>query len=402
MGRLTRAEQQQRTRARVLAAAREEFAEHGFDAARVDGIAERAELTRGAVYSNFPGKRALYFAVLAELADASGGLLGDSFGSPSGGRFDEAFTGAGRTVRDALAAFARAWVARLPLATDDRHDDARLGRDLMPVIVSDELTRRPFAQLVRLDALLLALALENLASYGPAASYGPGGVAAGGRMVRVAQAALTMLHGASRLAAAAPGFAEPFDVVTACGRLAGLDLDDAWHAPTAVTPALPADEAWDPPPALDAVRGAPALLTDDGVVAVLGLHRLAAAEEAVRATPPDTPVTAVLVTGQADELAPLARLAVAGLRHCLRQAVPPAAWPRLQVVHDPSGVLAAAAGVPAVSDGTEVAVRVVGGRIVARADGLGACHAAATATGIDAGRAECQVVANDGSAIRPE
>lgn len=221
-------------------------------------------------------------------------------------------------------------------------------------------------------------------------------------MVRVAQAALTMLHGASRLAAAAPGFAEPFDVVTACGRLADLDLDDAWHAPTAVTPALPADEAWDPPPALDAVRGAPALLTDDGVVAVLGLHRLAAAEEAVRATPPGTPVTAVLVTGQADELAPLARLAVAGLRHCLRQAVPPAAWPRLQVVHDPSGVLAAAAGVPAVSDGTEVAVRVAGGRIVARADGLGACHAAATATGIDAGRAECQVVANDGSAIRPE
>ena len=69
MGRLSRAEQQEITRQRVLDAARLEFTERGFRGATVDGIAERAELTRGAVYSNFPGKRALYFAVLAREAE---------------------------------------------------------------------------------------------------------------------------------------------------------------------------------------------------------------------------------------------------------------------------------------------------------------------------------------------
>ena len=66
MGRLTRAETQERNRAKVLAAARTEFAERGFRDAKIDSIAERAGLTRGAVYSNFPGKRALYFAILAD------------------------------------------------------------------------------------------------------------------------------------------------------------------------------------------------------------------------------------------------------------------------------------------------------------------------------------------------
>ncbi|MER6799968.1 helix-turn-helix domain-containing protein, partial [Amycolatopsis mediterranei] len=64
MARLSRAETQERNRAKVLTAARDEFARRGFREAKIDVIAERAELTRGAVYSNFPGKRALYFAVL--------------------------------------------------------------------------------------------------------------------------------------------------------------------------------------------------------------------------------------------------------------------------------------------------------------------------------------------------
>jgi hypothetical protein len=130
---------------------------------------------------------------------------------------------------------------------------------------------------------------------------------------------------------------------------------------------------------VDALRGEPARLGDDGVVAVLGLHRLAAVEEAVRAAPPATEVTAVLVTSAPDELARLARLAIADLRACLRLAFPPPAWPRLQVAFDESGGIAVAAGVRAVSDATESAVRVEAGRVVARADGYGACHAAASA-----------------------
>jgi hypothetical protein len=116
----------------------------------------------------------------------------------------------------------------------------------------------------------------------------------------------------------------------------------------------------------------------DGVVAILGLHRLEAVEEAVRAAPAGAEVTAVLVTSDPDELAQLARLAVADLRRCLRHAFPASAWPHLQVVFDERGTVAATAGVAAVSDGTEAAVRVEAGRIVGRADGRGACHSAAS------------------------
>ncbi|WP_089208657.1 TetR/AcrR family transcriptional regulator [Streptosporangium subroseum] len=361
MGRFTRAEMQEHNRAKVLAAARDEFTERGFRDAKIDGIAERARLTRGAVYSNFPGKRALYFAVLADLAER------DSAPPHAAPPHSES----GRTAGEALGAFARAWVARLPLATEEQHSSARLGMDLLSEVLADERTRWPFTQLMKLDAILLGLALERLRPPGAPA----------GRLVSVAEVALTTLYGASQMAAAAPGFVDPFTIVSACEQLADLDLGDAWQPPhlAYVPRARPADESWSPPPAVDAVRGEPARLADDGVVAILGLHRLEAAEEAVRAAPPTATVTVVLVTGDPGELAPLARLAIAELRVCLRQAFPPSAWPRLQVVYDESGTLAAAAGVPAVSDGTEAAVRVEAGRIVARADGRGACHAAAAA-----------------------
>ncbi|MEV0596988.1 TetR/AcrR family transcriptional regulator [Nonomuraea cavernae] len=348
MGRLTRAQTQELNRAKVLSAARDEFADRGFREARIDDIADRAGLTRGAVYSNFPGKRALYFAVLAGLAEHA----------PHAPPVQD------RTAREALAAFARAWVARLPLSTDEHHGAARLGMDLMPEVLAERRTRLAYAQLLKLDAILLGLALERLRPPGP--------------LVRLAEAVLTTLHGVSQLAAAAPGFTDPFDVVSVCEQLAGLDLGGGLPLTPDVPPARAADEPWSPPAAIDAVRGTAADLAGDGVLAVLGLHRLEAAEELVRAAPPAASVTAVLVTGSPDELAPLARLVVAEVCGCLRQTFPSYAWPRLRVVHDASGELAAAAGLPAVGDATEVAVRVEAGRIVARADGRGACHAAAT------------------------
>lgn len=337
---------QDHNRAKVLAAAREEFAEQGFRDAKIDTIAERAGLTRGAVYSNFPSKRALYFAVLARSTPAAEPV------EP------------GHTPQAALRAFARAWAARLPLATDG--PDV-LGMDLLPEILADELTRRPFSQLMKLNALLLGLAIEQLA---PASR----------RRVRTAEAVLTTLHGMNQLAAAAPGFTDPFDLATACEHLAGLDLDDTWSAPHLpwAAPAQPADQPWTPPAVTDVVRDEPARLTGDGVVAILGLHRLDAAEEAVRATPPRSSVTAVLVTGEPAELGPLARLTIAEVCTALRPAFPTVAWPRLQVVHDDAGTIAAAAGVPAVSDATEVAVRIEAGRITARSEGRGACHTVAT------------------------
>lgn len=361
MSRLTRAETQQRNRAGVLSAARAEFAARGYREATVDGIAERAGLTRGAVYSNFPGKRALYFAVLADDAE----------------RAPQLPAAAARTPGEALGAYARATMARLPVTTGVPPS----GLDLAPEVLDDDRVRRPFAQLLKLQAILLGLALEGLASppRGPAR-----------RRVRVAEAALTTLQGASVLAQTSPGFVEPFHVVATCEHLGGLDLRDSWQPLYAdyVAPPRPADEPWPQPAAgseeaapLDAVGGAPVDLRADGVVAVLGLHRLAAVEDAVRAAPPDARVTAVLVSGTPGELMPLARLMLAEFRRCLCAAFPRRAWPGLRIVYDETGALAAAAGVDAVSDATESAVRVVSGRITARADGYGACLAAARAAG---------------------
>ena len=61
--RLTRAEQQQRTREEILAAADRLFVEQGFHATSVDQIAQAAGYTKGAVYSNFDAKQDLFFAI---------------------------------------------------------------------------------------------------------------------------------------------------------------------------------------------------------------------------------------------------------------------------------------------------------------------------------------------------
>jgi len=433
---------QERNRAKVLAAARAEFVERGFREAKIDVIAERAGLTRGAVYSNFPGKRALYFAVLA--ADAASRERSD---------------GTARTPREALAALARSWLGDLPLATDG--GPSRLAAELLPVILADERVRRPFAQLTGLTALLVGLALERLQAE---RTFRP-------RMVRVAEAALTILHGAGQLAAAAPGFVDEMVVVDTCAQLADADFADRWAPPHLeyIAPARPVDlpfrpdelnrpnpgdDNWPgrarPPyglpdrpqrggadgglgaardvgpgggfgptggggvrPGLGGLgpvgsgvgpggdfgqtaadggvrpdvgglgpvgdgRGLEPGVVDDGVLVLLGLHRLTALEEAVRAAPRGVAVVAALVTGEAAELAPLARLVLADADRHLGAAFPAAARPAVRIVLDEAGDLAAAAGVTAVSDATETAVRIRGGRIVGRADGPGAPHAAAS------------------------
>jgi AcrR family transcriptional regulator len=67
--RRTQAERRETTRAALLAAARELFAERGFvDTGRED-IAERAGVTRGALYHHFESKAAVGVAVLEALND---------------------------------------------------------------------------------------------------------------------------------------------------------------------------------------------------------------------------------------------------------------------------------------------------------------------------------------------
>ncbi|MDY7087153.1 MAG: helix-turn-helix domain-containing protein [Actinomycetota bacterium] len=431
--RLTRAQQQERTRKAVLAAAKWEFSHFGFADAKVDRIAERAELTRGAVYSNFPSKRSLYLAVLldhdphshpghalptsddaavvgspsagpsspvaspdsapsgepspdsASPADLSPGSASPSSGSPGGASPGGASPGgassggssfdgvdSGRLVPAGLAsaaeAFARVWLERLPLAADDA-DVGRLAARSLTGVIDDEHGRSTLAQLTRLEAMLLAVALESCRARDA------------GRRVRLAELIITLLHGTGHLAETAPGFGDPFDVVRACRHLAGLPLADEWAPPHLpyVAPARPAREPWDPPGELtDQLSGRPAELRHDGVLVTLGPDRLGAAEEAVRAAHPSDAVTVVLVTDDPAETGALVRLRVTDVTACLRRVFGPAVRPALRLILDDQGAVAAAIGATPAGN-TESAVRIHAGEIVARADGRGAGHAAATA-----------------------
>ena len=63
----TRLREPDRTRERLLNAAFTEIYSRGFQAAGLDAIVERAEVTKGALYHHFPGKHALGYAVLEEV-----------------------------------------------------------------------------------------------------------------------------------------------------------------------------------------------------------------------------------------------------------------------------------------------------------------------------------------------
>jgi AcrR family transcriptional regulator len=60
---LTRDEQREQTIAQLLQAAAEVFARKGYHAASVDDVDEAAGFTKGAVYSNFESKEALFLAL---------------------------------------------------------------------------------------------------------------------------------------------------------------------------------------------------------------------------------------------------------------------------------------------------------------------------------------------------
>jgi AcrR family transcriptional regulator len=66
--RLTRAEQQARTRAALIEAAAEVFLERGFRGTSVEAITARAGYSRGAFYSNFESKEQLFAELLQERA----------------------------------------------------------------------------------------------------------------------------------------------------------------------------------------------------------------------------------------------------------------------------------------------------------------------------------------------
>lgn len=72
---ISRRDRQRQTREALIFAARRVFAEDGYHAASLDRIAREAGFSKGAVYSNFDGKSALFLAVMdANMALDDGGV----------------------------------------------------------------------------------------------------------------------------------------------------------------------------------------------------------------------------------------------------------------------------------------------------------------------------------------
>ncbi len=69
MSRRTRPEMIAETRAKLIAAARTAFAEHGYAEASMDELTAAVGLTRGALYHHFGGKQGLLEAVIAQIDD---------------------------------------------------------------------------------------------------------------------------------------------------------------------------------------------------------------------------------------------------------------------------------------------------------------------------------------------
>lgn len=354
-----RAEQQERNRYRILSAARDEFSDVGYRGTKIDGIAGRAELTRGAVYSNFTGKRALGLTVAA-------GILSETVDA------HDWMEGAAPTRQEAVSSLARAWLDRLPTGgATEGSELAHLITDLHAEIRNDRDLRDAYSQLLALDAVILGRALEKL------------GREEKGRQVKVASSLLSLLHAAGSLSTTAPGFTDPFDVVTGCAALAATDFSDAWTPPheSIVSPVHVEDRPWEPPTGMyDLISGSTVESRETGgdtVIAVLGLRQAAAVEQALRSAD-GAHVILVLVTDAPGERAPLAEMALSELLGVLRPVVPSGALAGLTVILDRDGRCAEAAGLRAVTDDTHVALRINGGRVTARAEGPAACHALPT------------------------
>ncbi|MFF0458618.1 TetR/AcrR family transcriptional regulator [Nocardia africana] len=361
MGRLSRAEQQEVTRQRVLDAAKYEFTERGFRRATVDGIADRADLTRGAVYSNFPSKRALYFSVLAREAEHAP-LPAPKTASPA---------------HTAMGKFASTWAEVLPTTQHSDHlppeklTSPALSIDLIPEIQSEKRMSVPFAQLIKLDAIILGLALEaESPTKAPTEQF-----------IDMANSALTILYGATQLAFAAPGFVDPQHIISLCEQLTPYQYRDAVaETPSQSPPPQRVSEIWTPPTCIDSVHHRAVRPSGTRVIAVLGMHKIDAIRDAVVAASGPHRLSVALVTDdQTGELAPLAKLALADLSRGLRYAFPAPTIPDVQVIVDQDSQLAHACGLDALSNNTEAAIAVTDNQIQFRALGTGACHSTLSA-----------------------
>ncbi|MDI9950252.1 MULTISPECIES: TetR/AcrR family transcriptional regulator [Rhodococcus] len=87
MARLTRSESQARTRAHLVATARDLFLADGYAATSLEKVADEAGYSKGAVYSNFKNKKELCLEVLGLIHATKGQEIAEALGG--GGTMEE-------------------------------------------------------------------------------------------------------------------------------------------------------------------------------------------------------------------------------------------------------------------------------------------------------------------------
>lgn len=170
--RLSRAEQRERNRARLLDAAERVFAQRGYRVATVDDVASAAGLTKGAVYSQFASKQELFAAAVErryrERAEAFVAAM--SGPAPLADRAALAaldFAGSVEDGVDWALLFLEAWAEML--RTPEFGDDLRRIDAQMRATIA-EVVERAMAE----QGLVLDLPAEAVAEMVMAATHGFG------------------------------------------------------------------------------------------------------------------------------------------------------------------------------------------------------------------------------------
>jgi AcrR family transcriptional regulator len=164
--RKSRAERKQETRDALIVAAIATFARDGYHGASLDGIANEAGLSKGAVYSNFDNKAQLFLAVMDYNLQALRGQGWDPLAAPETG---EACTPESGATRDDAADMVRGFgLATLEFIATAARDDTLIQelRERIQVLLDAytlvaEAGRPPGETLPASDIARLMAALEQ-------------------------------------------------------------------------------------------------------------------------------------------------------------------------------------------------------------------------------------------------
>lgn len=138
MPRVSRAERDARNRAALIAAAEEIFTDRGIGGASLDEIADRADLTKGALYTRFAGKGDLILAVIEHRLHHD----------PDAHAFVAILTATDLTGNDRFERWIGQWTT--VFADGSRARFARLLFEFLPYALTNPELQKRFAQTVGL------------------------------------------------------------------------------------------------------------------------------------------------------------------------------------------------------------------------------------------------------------